>query len=90
MHVFDALVVQRQREMVMVDHIQASLGSTNDRDHVAAEKFGLLLVVLLLPALLLGADFAHADRNLGRTQVGDRDGMQDRLTNRNHCSISLT
>src|ERR1700674_4434510 len=74
--------------MVVIDDEEAPLGPANDRNHVTAQEFGLLLFILLLPALLLGADFAHADRNLGRPQFRYGGRMEQRLANRNHRSIS--
>src|SRR5258708_26129641 len=71
--------------MMMVAHIQAVLGAADDGNHVAAEEFRTFFRFLLLPALLLGLDLAHPDRDLGRPQLDEGNGVQDRFTDRDHC-----
>src|ERR1700751_2089755 len=75
--------------MMVVEDVEAVLWAADDRDHVSGEKFGLLLGVLLLPTLPLGMHLPHPDRDLGGPQFGDRDGMQDWFTDRDHGKISL-
>jgi len=71
----------------MIKHVQPVLGPADDRNHMQTEKFGFLLLVLLLPALLLGLDLPHSDRDLGRAQLDDRNGVQDRFANCDHCKF---
>jgi len=54
---------------------------------VPAEEFGRFSG-LLLPALLLGLNLAHPDRDLGRPQLDEGDGVQDRFTDRDHGEAS--
>src|SRR5579871_226725 len=76
--------------MMMVEHVETILGTADDGNHMPAEEFRLLLRILLLPAFLLGMNLAHADRDLCGPQFGNRDGMQDRFTDRDHGGLSLT
>ena len=72
----DAFLMQRQRQMMMVDDEIALLRPEDHRDHVLAEKFTAFLHADFAPVLALGLDLAHADSDLGRTKFGNGDRGQ--------------
>lgn len=87
--VLDALLVQRPRHVMMIDHVIAIVGTMDDRDHVLAQKLGTLLVGLVLaPALPFLLYLMHADRHLGRPQRHDRNRFDVGLARMGHdvCS----
>ncbi len=88
-HVLLALVEQRAGEVMMIDDVGTLLRPEDDRDHVLAQIFALLLSLVLAPALALLPDLAHADGDLRGAQVPDRDRMQDGLTYRNHGCLRV-
>ena len=47
-NVLHAFIVQRARQMMMVDHVVVLVRSQHHRDHVLAEKLALLLLRVLL------------------------------------------
>src|SRR5262245_60422638 len=65
--------------MVVIDDIMALLRSENDRDHMFAQEFGALCGAFLAPALSLGLHLAHADRDLRRAKVRDRNWLEKGL-----------
>src|SRR5262249_5780273 len=65
--------------MVVIDDIMALLRSENDGDHMFAQEFGALCCAFLAPALSLGLHVAHADRDLRRAKVRDRNWLEKRL-----------
>src|SRR5258707_7666449 len=73
--------MQRERQMMVVDDVIALFRAEDHRDHMLAEKFGILILFLgrLTPVFALGFDFPHADGDLGRTQVGNGDRRQPGL-----------
>src|SRR5262249_6505195 len=78
-HLLLALLEQRAREVMMIDHVVALLRPEDDRDHVLAEILALLLAFVLAPTLALLLDFTHADRDLRGAQLLDRNRMKDGL-----------
>ena len=85
-HFLDALVVQRPRQVVMIGDVVPELRSEDHRDHVLAEEFFTLLGGGLPPALALDQHLAHADGDLGRTQVDNGDQRQHRLAHITHVN----
>ena len=85
-HVLHPLLVERERQMVMIDDVVALLRTPHDRDHVAAEILADLLRFLVAKALALVIDLAHADRHLGRPQAFDRYRFNDRVAGIGHGS----
>ena len=83
--VLDAFIVQRARQMMVIDHVIALVRAEHDGDHVLAEQLGaLLLGFVLAPALALFLYLAHADRHLGRAQRQDRDRLEDGFAHIRH------
>src|SRR6266550_570383 len=64
-HAFDSFLVQRTAEMMMIDDVGALLWPQHDRDHVFAEVFPFLIVVVLAPVPAFFLDLAHPDGDLG-------------------------
>jgi hypothetical protein len=81
-YIFDAFVMQRSRQVVMIDDVMAVLRPEHDRDHVLAEKLLSLHFALGTPALALLLDLPNADRHLGRAQVCDRNGLENGFAKR--------
>jgi len=52
-YIFDTFIMQRQRQVVMIDDVVAVLRPEHDRDHVLAEKLLPLNFALLTPAGLI-------------------------------------
>ena len=76
--VLDAFIVQRARQMMVIDHVIALVRAVDDGDHVLAEQLGaLFLRFVLAPALALFLYLSHSDRHLGRTERQDRDRLED-------------
>ena len=76
--------MQRKRQMMMVDDIVPALRTENHRDNVLAEEPFAFFCSGLAPALALGLNFAHADRDLRRTQIGDGDRSHHRFADPVH------
>jgi hypothetical protein len=80
-HVLDALVMERTRKMMMIDHIVARFWAEHGWNHVLAEKFSALFGGDFAPALALGFDFAHSDGKLSRAKIGNWHGRQHGFAN---------
>src|SRR5262249_54060551 len=76
-----SLLEQRTGEVVVIDDVEAVLRPMDDWDHVLAEELGLLLAFVLAPALAFLLDLAHADGDLSRPQVVDRDRLEEGFAN---------
>ena len=76
-HAVDALLVQGEREMMMIDDIMRAAGSDDRRDHVLGEELLQIGRSLRLPLVTLAPDLLQADRHLGWPQTEDRGRMQD-------------
>ena len=84
-NVLHALVVQRARQMMMIDHVVSLVRSVNHRDHVLAEQLRLLLRRLCSrQRLRFSFTSLIPDRHLGRAQRKDRDRLKDRLARIRH------
>jgi hypothetical protein len=77
--VLDALAMQRERQMMMVDDIVALLRPQDHRDHVIAEEATDLLGAALAQALAFVLDLPHADRDLSRAQIPNGNRREDRI-----------
>src|SRR6185437_15569377 len=82
--IFDALLVQGSRQMVMVDDVVALVRSHHDRNHVLADHLALLVRFLLAKPHALLLDLAHADGHLRRAQIEDWDRVDFRLAGTGH------
>ena len=65
----DALLIERARQMVMIDQIGLALEAGDDRHHVGGEELGQVLGFLLVPRGALSLDLGHPERHLGRAQT---------------------
>ena len=79
--IFDPFVMQRAGEMMMIDDVMALFRPEDHRDHVPAEKLFAFFNRCFAPAFTLRHDLAHADGDLGRTQIGNVDRRQNGLAN---------
>ena len=79
-HILLALFMQRASEVMVVDDIVFPVGTDHDGDHVPAEQFRFLLVLMFAPAGALFLDLPHADRHLRRPQRKNGNGCQNRFT----------
>ncbi len=86
-HVFHALIVQRQRQVMMIDDVVALFRPEDDGDHMLPEEFGLLVRGVLAPLLALFLHLPHADGDLRRPQTLDRNGFEDGLADDNHARL---
>src|ERR1700691_1536902 len=84
----DTLLMQSKREMMMVDDVVPVLWTKNHRDDMLAEEPFAFLCAGLAPALALGLNFAHADRDLRWTQIGNGDRSHHRFADPIHLSSS--
>jgi hypothetical protein len=66
----------RARRVVVVDHVMPLLRAEQHRDHVLPQKLAAVPISALAPASALLLDLAHPDRDLGRAQLRDRDGVR--------------
>ncbi len=57
----------------MVDDVAALLGSDHHRDHVPPQEGGPVLVEVLAPLPLFLVHLPQADGDLGRSQIGELD-----------------
>src|SRR6266404_3985418 len=93
-NVLHAFVVKRAREMVMIDHVVALVRPENHGDHMSAQKFALLYLLVLPPvlsqALALFLHLSHSNRHLGWMQREDRNRLKDRFTRIRHDFESLS
>jgi hypothetical protein len=86
-NVFDAFLVQRQRQVMVVDDIVFPLRAPDDRDQMLAEEVGFLAIRMIAPALAFSLDLTHADGDLGRAQGCDRYRMYTGFPGKRHCSL---
>ena len=78
-HALDALLVERARQMVMVDQVVGAPEAGNDRHHVRLEEFGQILRRLRPPGVPLLIDLVHAERDLGWPKAQDRRRVENRF-----------
>jgi len=83
-YLLDPFLMQRQRQMVMIDDVVFIARPPHHRDEVRAEKIGLLAGRMIAPTLALGFHLAHAHRHLRRPQCGNRYGMDPRFSGKGH------
>jgi hypothetical protein len=67
--------------MMMIDDVMARFRTEHDRNHVPTKEFGALFGGDFAPALALGGNLAHADRDLRGAEIANGDGGQDRFAN---------
>src|SRR5467141_3602166 len=72
---------------MVIDDVVALFRPEDDRDHVLSQEFGHLLRLALAPVLALLPHLAHADGDLRRPQVGDRNGFEDGFTDGGHARL---
>src|SRR5258708_31594952 len=73
--------------MMMVNNVEVLFRSADGWNHVPTEKPYPLLFWKLPPAVALFVDLSHADRNLRRSQILDRHGMENGLSNHVHWRL---
>jgi hypothetical protein len=71
-HLLLPLIMQRPREVMMIDDEGPLFRPQDDRDHVPAE-IPASSIALLAPPMPLSLHLAKADRKLGRAKIVDRD-----------------
>jgi hypothetical protein len=86
-NILHAFVVQRARQMVMVDDVEALLRPEDRRDHVPLDEFLAELLVRALPIRALALDLAHADRHLRRPQLRNFRPLQPFTRDHDHMSL---
>jgi hypothetical protein len=73
-------MVQRQRQVMMIDDVVLFLRAPDDGNQMLAEEIGFLSIRMIAPALALGGHLAHAHCDLSRPQSRYRHGMNARLS----------
>lgn len=86
----DALQMQGEREMMMVDNVVPPLGAQNDRDQVVAEKVSNLLRTAPAQMLPLFLYLLHTDSDLGRPQAGDGNRSENGIAGKGRHASPLT
>src|SRR5579862_6114239 len=80
----DALAVQSQHQVMMVEDVGLVLRAHHDWNQVRAEEFGLLAIRMLAPSSALGFDFPDPYSHLSGTQAQDLDRINPRLSGPRH------
>ena len=76
----DPLLVQRQRQVMVVGDVAPAAGAEHHRDHVRGQRG--VLVGFRAPRLPLALDLAQPHRHLRRPQFQDRHRMDDGIAAR--------
>ena len=71
----------------MIDDVVPVSWAHDDRNHMIAQKLAYLLCNMRSQMVALLVHLPHANRHLGRSQSGDRDGLQNRVANDDHDTL---
>ena len=86
---FEALVMERPGEMVVVNQVTLPFEASDHRHHVRAEEFGQVARRLHPPGVALPLNLLHPHRDLGRPQAQNGRRVENRFAKAHRIAVGF-